>query len=314
MNIPSLFRVLGACLLMSVGTSAQDALNIVSRHVHYSLEASSPEAATLIREAALILGSDSGLKARIESDSGRASVHDALIWAAARHSAFNQQEFLLTFPGLFKYAHILFVSPDLYKTPRVIYQLSGAATPEPRMLFGDGVTPTIAKIERVEKWDDDEGVSDWIGEYSFEETDKGPYLVSTSVGRETTGATSIRHVLGWVRIEATRLVPERFEAFDVPLGQKRHSAHLKITALPKLRPAIPPPVIVPTRQAVPPSDATRSVLENGQSRGGAPPQSTERPSPEPKTPEAKPAITREQSASTPWSLIVVLGVAAFGLL
>ena len=232
--------VLSACLVMSRGIAAQDALKIVSDHVHYTFDASSPEATNLMREVAQIIGAEAGLKARIESDASRAFVHDALIWAAARRTAFNQQAFTATFPNLFKYARALLVSADLYKSPRIIYQLNGAAgEPEPRMLFGDGGTPTIATIEKIKKWNDKEGVTDWIGEYSFEKTEKGPYLVSALVGRETTGATSIRHVLGWIRIEATRLVPERFEAFDVPIGQKRQPAHLKITALPEIEAALP---------------------------------------------------------------------------
>lgn len=242
MKTQSAALVLSACLVMSRGAAAQDALKIVSDHVRYTFDVSSPEAAKLMREVAEIIGAEAELKVRIETNASRTFVHDALVWAAARRVGFSQQAFTATFPNLFKYAHALIVSADLYKSPRLIYQLKAATgEPEPRMLFGDGETPTIATMEKVKKWNDKEGVTDWIGEFSFEKTDQGPYLVSTSIGRETTGVASIRHVLGWVRVEATRLVPERFEAFDVPIGQKRQPAHLKITALPEVDAALPLP-------------------------------------------------------------------------
>lgn len=61
---------------------------------------------------------------------------------------------------------------------------------------------------------------------------KGLYLHTVEEGRQTTGATSIRHVLFWLRIEAGRLVPERFEGYDVPIGATRSPAHLVTTATP----------------------------------------------------------------------------------
>jgi len=313
MKTPSVAPVLWACLVMSGNIFAQDALDVVSKHVHYTFETSSPEAAAIIREAALIIGSESGLKARIESEPGRIATHDALIWGAARSVAFNQNTFLEKFPNLFKYAHALFVSTDLYKSPRVIYQLNGATgEPEPRMLFGDGVTPMIAKTERIEKWNDDEGLADWIGEYSFEQTNKGPYLVSTSVGRETTGATSIRHVLGWVRVEATRLVPERFEAFDVPLNQKRQSAYWKKTALPELNATLPPLVIAPTTPTIPVSDANAKQASSKQNPPPHVQQSASKKAPE-TTPSASTPIEAPAS-STAWAIVAVVVVATLGLL
>jgi hypothetical protein len=101
------------------------------------------------------------------------------------------------------------------------------------MVSENGASIAAAEYVNVGKWNDPEQLADWIGEWTFEDTPGGPYLLSTLIGRETTGAASVRHILGWVRIERDRLVPERFEAYDVPLGQRREAAHLTVTATPE---------------------------------------------------------------------------------
>ena len=101
------------------------------------------------------------------------------------------------------------------------------------MLFGQGPTPKLAPTVDVGEWKDPDGLRGWERDFAFANTKKGPYLLSVSEGRQTTGTTSIRHILYWLRIEADRLVPERYEAYDVPIGQKRQASHLKATAYPE---------------------------------------------------------------------------------
>lgn len=105
-----------------------------------------------------------------------------------------------------------------------------------QQMFRSEASPTrrdvVAPIVDVGKWNDPGGATDWIGDYAFRNTDKGPYLVTTTIGRETTGATSIRHILFWMRVESEQLVPERFEAYDVPLGRERQAKDLTTIALP----------------------------------------------------------------------------------
>jgi len=211
----------------------QGAIDVVTKHVSYTLDATSPQAVAVLKEVSAIVGDDRALQLRIEAEPSRGPVHDALMWGGAKRVAFDQNLFASNFPALYEYGHILLVSTQFFQTPRVIYQLSGISGPQPRMIYGSGNIPVLAEFVNISKWHDPDKLSDWIGSYAFKNTDKGPYLVSTTVGRETTGATSIRHILYWVRVEATRLVPERFEAFDVPLGQERQASHLKSTALPE---------------------------------------------------------------------------------
>ncbi len=306
--------VFSAYLMISPKVWAQDAFEIVSNYVNVTIGASSREAASILREAENIIRADVSLKHRIESERGRMAVHDALFWAGARSVAFSQNAFLEKFPNLYQYGRVLLITPDFYQSPRVVYQLNWTGIPEPRMLFGSGVLPTIATVEKVEKWDDNEGLPDWIGEYSFKNVDKRPYLVSTEVGRETTGATSVWHILGWVRIEADRLVPERFEAFDVPLGQELQPAHLIITALPVDGTISPSPALPPNPQMSTKDNASQE-LENRQSNSVDTRSSNEKYTP-------KPAI-KSESASWPsreinrfplWIIIVVLIASALGLL
>lgn len=227
-------RVLIACMTLAGIGFASDAVEIFSGHVGNALGEGSPEIVEVMKEVEILLRTDEGLKQRIESESSRYPTHDAVVWACARSVAFNQKEFLDKFPHIYQYAHVLFAAPDLYQDHRVIYQFMGmSGTPDPRMLFGAGDSPTVVSVERVEKWNDSEQITDWFGRYyTLEKKDGSLYLLSTAIGRETTGATFIRHILGWVRIEAKKLVPERFEAFDVPLRQERKPEHLKVTALP----------------------------------------------------------------------------------
>jgi len=210
---------------------AEDAASIVQELVSYDMEQSS-DAERVTHEALAILKDADAIKTVIESNPGHAPVRDALMWATAKHVGFDQQKFSQMYPGLFGYGHVLLVSKELVGSPRVIYQVDWGQGMTPRMLFGKGSLPLLAPIVSVGPWNDPEKITDWFGEYSFKNTDRGPYLLSTSIGRETTGAKSIRHILYWIRIEATRLVPERFEAYDVPIGQNRKAEYLKITALP----------------------------------------------------------------------------------
>ncbi len=235
----------------------QGAIDVVTKHVNYTLDPKSSQAASVLKEASVIIGGDRSLQLRIEAETSRGPVHDALMWGAAKRVKFDQNAFASSFPALYEYGHILLVSTQFFHAPRVIYQLSGASGPQPRMIYGSGNIPVLGEFVNISKWHDPDGLSDWIGNYDLKNTDDGPYLVSTTIGRETTGATSIRHILYWVRIEATRLVPERFEAYDVPLGQERQASHLTSTALPE----------APAKEALPdaPKDSQRGADSTAQS-------------------------------------------------
>jgi hypothetical protein len=296
-------------LVALLPVSADDVSQIMQRLIEVQEGVTAPESQQILGEIRSLFSTDGTLAAKVEAKRGRIETTEAIMWTAARLSNFDDQTFRRLFPALTKFGNVLLVSKDYFQTPRMIYQTYADRTVhDVHMLYGSTEQPSQAPVANVGPWNDPEQITDWIGDFVFQDTDKGPYLVSVWEGRQTTGATSIRHVLYWLRIEADRLVPDRFEAYDVPIGQKRQASHLKTTALPE-KPITAP--VLGSRQVPPPQPSATPPTATPTPSKPAPTARAAPSSPAP-TGDKTPAVVAESQTPVWWPWVV--GIAALAVI
>jgi hypothetical protein len=235
------FRVMFICAALVISPaaclcaagSAGEVLELIRNLVEEREGVSQQESRPLVAEILGLVSSDPFLKARVLSRPGRIETTEAIMWAAAKKSGFDERTFRHSFPALSKFGTVFVISKSYFGTPRIIYQThADRMYDDLHMLYGFGDLPVTAPFVKVGSWKDPYKITGWIGDFTFRNTALGPYLVSICEGRQTTGASSTRHILYWVRIEAFRLVPERFEAYDVPISCQRQPSDLKAIARP----------------------------------------------------------------------------------
>lgn len=218
------------------------------------------QAAALLTEVGALLQADPYLTQTIEAIPSRRAVDSAVLWTAARNTRFEANAFRSRYPTLAMYGNVMLIPGAPLRQPHLLYQTpADRAAHSVTMLYGNSRLPSEVTPEVIPVWDDPYGVTDWINDYTLAHAPQGPYLRSESLGRPTTGATAVRHILYWIRIEETRLVPERFEVYDVPVGELRGPQHLLATIRPSEPEAPHPGKSLATSQRPPKEDATTRI-------------------------------------------------------